>query len=107
VLNSTQANLGVNILFAGRFNTPLLATEYAKLPGVQSSWPLGGSTDVPDVCVSIEGEIFYYIFDEASGDCPAGCINYIYHDYSTDSTGIITPSSAVSSQQRAACGKWL
>ena len=68
----------VILKFRGIYNTDLLAQEYSRLPGVingESSRLVGGG---PDICGTIEGSGYHYVFDLASGDCPAGCI---YHKY--------------------------
>ncbi len=68
----------VLLKFKGIYNTDLLAMEYSRLPGVKSAvsdrWVGGG----PDICGTIEGAEYHYVFDLASGDCPAGCINHRY-----------------------------
>jgi hypothetical protein len=68
----------VAITFAGRYNMPLLAGEYAKLSHVQYAEPDYIVGDGNDVCLSIDGETHFFIFDAGSGDCPAGCIQHTY-----------------------------
>lgn len=64
--------------FKGIYNADLLAQEYSRLPGVKNvgtnRW-VGGA---PDICGTIDGAEYHYVFDLASGDCPAGCINHRY-----------------------------
>ncbi len=67
------------VSFSGkRFHAGLIAAEYAPLPHVTSSMVDTYAYDGPDLCLEIKGDEHFYIFDQASGDCPAGCM---YHDY--------------------------
>lgn len=66
---------------ATRYNTPLLANEYAGLPNVTSAEPDRLSGDGPDVCLEIQGDTHLYIFDQAGGDCPAGCTEHEYFGF--------------------------
>ncbi len=59
---------------------------------------------------------YSYVFDQGSGDCPAGCINHDYKGFQTDGQpGGITSLGAFSNQSPApawftalsACTKWL
>jgi hypothetical protein len=108
-LIGTKAPLIVTVTFAGRFNIPLLAAEYAKLPGVKSAEPNGYVGTHPDVCLAIDGDTFFFIFMDVdpNGDCLAGCSRHIAGSFSTDSTGNITLSPSVSSQLGDSCTKWL
>lgn len=68
----------VFLSFKGIYNTDLLALEYSRLPGVkrvQTNRLMGGGRDI---CGTIEGAQYHYVFDLASGDCPAGCANHKY-----------------------------
>jgi len=77
--------------FEGRYNLSLLINEYRKLPNVAWVEPAYLTVgDSSDVCLSIENDIHYYIFDFGSGDCPAGCTNHTYCGYSIDYSGQIT-----------------
>ncbi len=71
----------VDLQFAHRFNAPLLATQYASLPHVLDVSLLdraGG--DGNDVCASVTGDTYNYIFDAGGGDCPAGAESTINID---------------------------
>lgn len=46
--------------------------------------------DGSDTCVTIDGSTDRYIFDAASGDCIAGCIDPAYSGFSTTPDGAIT-----------------
>lgn len=80
---STTLNLQwsfAEVSFTGkRFHAGLIAAEYAPLPHVTSSMVDTYAYDGPDACLEIKGSEHFYIFDQASGDCPSGCM---YHDYS-------------------------
>jgi hypothetical protein len=80
----TQVNL------KGIYATPQLATEYGGLPGVRSAEPNYFGGDGPTICGTIDGDTYHYVFDEASGDCPAGCIDHVYSYFTTDAAGSIT-----------------
>lgn len=61
-----------------RYRGELLEKEYALLAHVTKVSRELMFQDGPDACLEIEGEQHSYIFDDASGDCPAGCINHTY-----------------------------
>ena len=105
------------VQFGHRFHIDLLGQEYAMFPNVTSAEPNGFVGDGNDVCVSIANDKTYsYVFDQGSGDCPAGCINHDYKGFQTDGQpGGITSLGAFSNQNPApawftalsACTKWL
>jgi hypothetical protein len=68
----------VSLTLKGIYNIELVAEEYAGLPGVTyvefGIWVGDG----PTICLTAEGELHHYVFDDAHGDCPAGCM---YHRY--------------------------
>jgi len=110
----------VNLHFSHRFNIPLLAAEYAALPHVEYAEPNGFAGDGSDVCASIEGgTTYHYVFDIASGDCQAGCINHEYWGFTTTkdspstATALGTFKNDIPGQPPAwytalgACTKWL
>jgi hypothetical protein len=68
----------VALWFSGTYNAPLLAGEYATLPGVKYAEPnyIGG--DGSDICLCIDGETHTYVFQTGFGDCMAGCISHTY-----------------------------
>lgn len=80
----------VVLTFEGRFYIPALVPDYTELEGVISAEPDGVVGDGNDVCLSIEGETHTYVFDEASGDCPAGCIDHTYWGFEVDPEGNVT-----------------
>jgi hypothetical protein len=79
----------VVLTFAVPYNMPLLAPEYAKLPNVLYAEPNGIVGDGSDVCLSIDGDSHFFIFDAASGDCPAGCTQHTYWGF------VVTPNSEI------------
>lgn len=64
-----------------RYNTLLLAKEYVGLPHVTSADPNSMLGDGPDVCLEIQGDTHFYIYDKAGGDCPAGCTEHMYYGF--------------------------
>ncbi len=64
--------------FNGIYNAGLLAQEYSRLPGVKGAGTNARIGGGPDICGTIEGAEYHYVFDLAGGDCPAGCINHRY-----------------------------
>jgi len=70
-----------------RYNTPLLAAEYASLPEVTSVEPNMLVGDGPDVCLEVQGDTHFYIFDKAGGDCPAGCTEHAYYGFEVSAAG--------------------
>ena len=86
----------VTLTFSRPLHIPLLASEYSSLPHIRYAEIDSVVGDGNDVCLSIDGEIHYYLFDEASGDCPSGCIHHRYRAYRVDQDGKIE-----------ALGQWL
>lgn len=79
----------VSLVFNGVYNVNNLADAYEKLPGVTHASPNSIAGDDSDTCLAIRGDLHYYIVDNASGDCPAGCINHEYDGYEVDASGNI------------------
>jgi hypothetical protein len=73
-----SADRYVFLTFKGIYHTDLLALEYSRLPGVKSAGSNRWVGGAPDICGTIEGAEYHYVFDLASGDCPSGCINHKY-----------------------------
>jgi hypothetical protein len=95
------------LTFAGRYNAPLLADEYAKLPDVLFAESDNIFGDGNDVCLSIDGENHYFIFDSGSGDCPSGCIQHSYWGYEVAADGGITELGTWDSSSGNARPAWL
>ena len=77
----------VALTFAGRYNMPLVAEEYARLPNIRYAEPNYMAGDGDDVCLLIDGTKHLYVFDAGSGDCPAGCIDHTYWGFAVDVKG--------------------
>ncbi len=77
--------------FPGNYQTEHLLAEYLSLPGVVSAEPNWLVGDGPTICGNRDGETYTYVFDDASGDCPAGCIVHAYSGFEVDADGGITP----------------
>lgn len=65
-----------------RMNMLLLSKEYAALANVTAADPNTMGGDASDVCLEIQGDTHYFIFDTAGGDCPAGCTEHYYSAFS-------------------------
>jgi hypothetical protein len=74
----------------GNYSVERLAAEYARLPGITSTEGNGVGGDGPTICVTAGPSTWHYVFDAASGDCPAGCIDHTYRHFTTDPAGAVT-----------------
>ena len=83
-LQSTSSlGSAIQLNFEGIYNMPLLATEYATLPGVQyaeRNWMAGGGSTI---CGTIDGNTWHIVMVHGYGDCPSGCINRDYYYFTT------------------------
>lgn len=73
-----------------RYQPGPLAKEYAALAHVTAAQPDYGTTDGPDVCLQIDGDTHHYVFDQAGGDCPAGCTTHQYFGFEAKPGGVVT-----------------
>ncbi len=89
------------------YNIPLIAKEYAKLPHIEFAGPEHFIGDGDDICLEIEGENHFFIFDEGSGDCPSGCIRHIYRGFRVNARGEITSLGAWDTKTKTAKPDWL
>ncbi|WP_437663412.1 hypothetical protein [Sorangium sp. So ce1182] len=96
----------VVIEFKGRYNIPVLAREYARQPGVIRANPDSTVGDGDDVCLSIAGDRYHYIFKDGAGDCPAGCTSATYWGFSTTPDGAIRPLGMFSTDWRSGSESW-
>lgn len=72
-------SIGFAVLwFKGRLHPLPLAELYGVLPGVRYTDPNGRLGDSPNVYPRQTGDGITYLFRDAWGDCPAGCI---YSEY--------------------------
>jgi hypothetical protein len=79
------------VRFAGLYDVNQVLEDYLVVEHVEHAEiePSGG--DASDVCLSIDGDLHTYIFDDARGDCPAGCTEHLYTGFTVDIDGTITP----------------
>jgi hypothetical protein len=78
----------VTLEFGGkRFHSVLLGKEYTALPNVTKSYQDTYFYDGPDVCLEIQGDQHFYIFDDASNDCPSGCMYHRYFGFQVETAG--------------------
>jgi hypothetical protein len=104
----------VTLTFSHRYNTTLLAKDYASLPYVMSADPSHIVGESSTICVSFDQNLSSYIFVAGSGDCQAGCINHTYWGFTSDGT-TITPLGTFSKptpppdwfKGLGDCTKWL
>ena len=96
LLQNDQYDFWNKLTFSRPLHIPLLASEYSRLPHVRYTEIDSVVGDGSDICLSIQAEVHYYIFDEASGDCPSGCIQHHYRAYRVDQNG-----------RTEALGEWL
>jgi hypothetical protein len=107
VVTSTELSEGTFLPYAeltlkGIYNLEQLATKYAALEGVKSVGPSYGGGDGPTICVTREGPTWHYVFDQAYGDCTAGCIEHLFEHFSTDADGTVNALGVPSDAERAA-----
>ena len=77
----------LRIEFEGIYDLWLLAAEYSVLAGVTTVQAIPPAGDGPTICLSVEGDLYHYVFDDAGGDCPAGCTEHRYVYYTTTPDG--------------------
>jgi len=89
-LNDTTFSTGFVVLgFPGTFDIAALATEYAAFPGVTAAEPDDYEGDGPSLCVTPDGTTWNYVFDDASGDCSAGCTSHAYFYFTSEPDGTV------------------
>ena len=91
----------------GIYALDVLAPEYQRLPGVVGGDETTVGGDGPTICVTPGPDTWHYVFDAASGDCLAGCIDYAYSHFTTDAAGALTPLEQWSSQGGGAAPAWV
>ena len=80
-----QSMSHLRIIFEGVYNMPLLASEYATLPGMQYAERNGMFGGGPTICGTIDGDTWHILMVNGYGDCPSGCINRDYYYFTTTS----------------------
>jgi hypothetical protein len=80
----------VSLRFKGVYAIDRLACVYGDLPGVLRIPADILVGDGPTIFVWTEGDLLHYAFDDAGGDCPAGCTTHHVWHYSATADGSIT-----------------
>ncbi len=91
----------VTVELKGIYRLNLLGEQYAKLAGVSDAGPSSGGGDGSSICVTREEDTWHYVFDEAGGDCPAGCTEHAYTHFTTDLAGTVTALGKLTADQAA------
>lgn len=86
----------VTLTLKGIYELTQVAAQYAALRGIKSAGPNTGGGDGPTICVKREGDLWHYVFDQASGDCLAGCIDHVFTHFTTNAAGAVTPLGGLS-----------
>ncbi len=90
-LNEIRVHSGfVALVFPGTFDMTALAAEYSDIPGVSYAEPdarIGGGSSV---CANPDGDVWHYVYDIGSGDCPSGCIDHQYVYFVSQADGTVT-----------------
>lgn len=96
------------VRFSGRYDVQQVLVDYEAVEHVVSAEPeLVGGDDGPDVCLSIAGELHTYVFDDARGDCPAGCTEHLYTGFTVDLEGTITALGSFDPAEPVTPPAWL
>ena len=82
---ATDGSAGSTTLaFVGFYAIDRVARLYKNLPGVFQVQVSSMVGDGPTLFGWIDGDTFHYAFDQAGGDCPAGCTtHHVWHYTST------------------------
>jgi hypothetical protein len=76
---------------SGRYDEATIVSLYEQLPGITSVRRYEFTGNGPTVCASREADqSYHYVFDDASGDCPSGCIDHHYYYFVSQPDGRIT-----------------
>lgn len=90
----------------GRYDMTAIAALYEQLPGVATAG-LTGWPDGPRVCAERDPDgTFHYVFNDASGDCPSGCMEHHLYYFASEPDGAITIKGEHSSEHRSALPDW-
>jgi hypothetical protein len=89
VYEGSRGATTVTLHFRRNYWMPTLWQIYADagLPGLYQASYSGVTGDGPDLCLELDGEDRYYLFDDASGDCFVGCGSHQYSGYRVDRSG--------------------
>jgi hypothetical protein len=84
-----------------------LAKEYAKLPGVTGADGNAVGGDGPTICATGGPSTWHLVFDAASGDCPAGCIDHAFRHFTTEPDGAIAEVASWNSKSGTPRPVWV
>lgn len=99
----------VALTLRGIYRIDLVSKQYATLRGIESAGPAVGGGDGPTICLTRTNDVWHYVFDDASGDCLAGCTEHLYKHFSTDQAGAVvdlgqpSPDELIQFATRDAC----
>lgn len=91
----------------GIYAIDLVGPEYGRLPGVTNTDDDNVGGDGPTICVTPGPETWHYVFDAASGDCPAGCIDHAYSHFTTNTVGAVMQLEEWSSTSGGSAPTWV
>jgi hypothetical protein len=80
----------VLVHFDGVYQQASVAEAYSALPKIASAESEGVGGDGPTICIAQDGDTWHYMFDDAGGDCPAGCTEHTYYYFQVEAGGGIT-----------------
>lgn len=80
----------ITLRFAGLYDVQQVIEDYLVVEHVAHAEIDGVIGDGPDVCLSIADDLHTYVFDDARGDCPAGCTEHVYTGFTVAPDGTIT-----------------
>lgn len=96
------------VRFAGLYDVQQILVDYAAVEHVvHADLDRFGDGDGPDVCLSIDGDLHTYVFDDARGDCPAGCTEHLYTGFTVDIDGTITALGSFDPAEPVTPPAWL
>jgi hypothetical protein len=102
-----SAEVFLYIKLKGIYSTELLAAEYARLPGITRTDSIALGGDGPTICATGGPSTWHYVFDDASGDCPAGCIDHSFTHFTTEPDGAVTVMEMWSTQSGTPRPAWV
>lgn len=85
----------------GIYDTRLVASVYAKLPGIEMAQADLYGVDASTICAKREDSTIMYVFDQRGGDCPVGCTEHDAHAFRSTAAGQIEPIGAWSDRDRS------
>lgn len=97
----------VTLLLRGRYKLEQVANLYRRVPGVTMVQPLGTTGDGPTIYVTPDDATWHYVFDNASGDCPAGCTVHDVHYFVVKGDGSPQIEGTWSSESSEAPPAWV